>query len=35
MDEQARAQIAEILRMLSEIQQQLNTLAEQLGVSLD
>jgi hypothetical protein len=35
MDEQARAQIADILRILTEIQQQLITLAEQLGVELD
>ena len=35
MDDEARAQIADILRILTEIQQQLTTLAEQLGVSLD
>ena len=35
MDEQARAQIADILRILMEIQHQITTLAEQLGVELD
>jgi hypothetical protein len=35
MDDQTRAMLADIYRILSEIQRQLNTLAEQLGVELD
>lgn len=35
MDEEARQQLAEILKTLTEVQQQLTTLAERLGTSLD
>jgi hypothetical protein len=35
MDAETKLQLAEIHRILAEIQQQLTTLAEQLGVTLD
>lgn len=35
MDAEAQAQFADILRILMEIQHQITTLAEQLGVELD
>jgi hypothetical protein len=35
MDDQTRAVLADIYRILSEIERKLATLAEQLGVELD